>query len=145
MEGVGEVGGEGGAIGSVARGGSRMHTCSSVTLVCICSSSSLSPMLPSDGGLTLVPVFLYLVLVFSHREKMLWIACDVAWRRGRRQHTLTSGAAAHQARHGVSQRRAEGGVGRWRRGRGGAEVERRWGGGGAEAGRARWRRAAGAR
>ena len=83
---MGEVGGEGGAIGSVARGGSRMHTCSSVTLVCICSSSSLSPMLPSDGGLTLVPVFLYLVLVFSHREKMLWIACDMAWRRGRRQH-----------------------------------------------------------
>ena len=98
MEGVGEVGGEGGAIGSVARGGNRMHTCSSVTLVCICSSSSLSPMLPSDGGLTLVPVFLYLVLVFSHREKMLWIACDVAWRRGRHQHTLTSGAAARQAR-----------------------------------------------
>ena len=53
-----------------------MHTCSSVTLVCMFSSSSLSSRLASFGGR--VPVFLYLVFVFSHREKMLCIACVVA-------------------------------------------------------------------
>ena len=96
-----------------------MHTCSSVTLVWMFSSNSLSSMLPSDGGR--VPVFLYLVFVFSHREKMLWIACDVVWRRGRRQHTPTLAlppskrAMASQSWAGAGQRRAEVGRGRWRR------------------------------